>query len=94
MGKENIDIETRIRNDNSIVVEHVHSINAVTKERGPNGLLGDNRGGLGTNPWLVLSQIMGPALNIPDEMAKYIGDPEEANFVIAPEYSTGSKRKG
>ena len=65
----NVDIDTRIRSDNSSVVEHVRSINTVAKERMPNGLLESNRGEMETNPWLVLSHIAGP-LNISDEMAK------------------------
>ena len=32
-GNGNVDIVTGIRNDNSIVVEHVLSINSVKKER-------------------------------------------------------------
>ena len=65
MGNGNIDIETRFRNGNSSVVEHVHSINSVTKERRPNGLLESNGGELEANPWLALSHITGP-LNIFD----------------------------
>ena len=30
-GNGDVDIETRIRKDNSIVVDHVHSISSVTK---------------------------------------------------------------
>ena len=65
----NIDIETRIRNDNSSVAEHVHSINSVMKERRTNGSSGSNRGELETNHWLALSRIKSP-LNIPDATAK------------------------
>ena len=62
-----MDFETRIRNNNPIVVEHAHSINSVTKERMPNGFLESNRGGSVANPGLALSHIMEP-LNIPDEI--------------------------
>ena len=68
-ANENVDIETRIRNDNSIVVEHVHSINSVTKERRMRGLVGSNIEELDINQWLALSNIMG-GLGISDEMAR------------------------
>ena len=64
-----IDISTWIRNDNSSVVEHVRSINSVTKERALHGLLESNRAALGEKPLLALSIITGP-LNISDGMAK------------------------
>ena len=69
LGNENEQIDTRIRNDNSSVVEHVHSINADAKDRWLNGFIESNREGPGTNPCLALSHITGP-LNISDEMAK------------------------
>ena len=68
-GNENVDIETRIRNDNSSVVAHVHSIGPIAKERGFDGFLERNREDLGANPWLALSHIMRP-LNISGELAK------------------------
>ena len=68
-GNENIDIGAMIRNDNSIVVENVHTVNSVTKNRMINGALGSNRAELGNKPWLSLSRIVGSA-NISDEMAK------------------------
>ena len=43
-GNGNVDIGARIRNDNSSVVEHVHSINSFKKERRLNGFLESNRG--------------------------------------------------
>ena len=58
-GNGNVGISPRIRNDNSSVVEHVHSINAVTKERRSNAFQGNNRE-LETDPWLALSRIVGP----------------------------------
>ena len=58
-----------IRNDNSNVVEHLHAINAVARERRSDGFLESNREEAETNPWLALSHITGP-LNIPDDMAK------------------------
>ena len=45
-----MEIETRIRNDNSSVVEHVHSINAVAKGRRLNGFLESNSEELETRP--------------------------------------------
>ena len=38
-------METRIRNDNSGAVEHVHSINSATQGRRLNGFLESNREG-------------------------------------------------
>ena len=68
-GNGYIDIATRIINDNSIVIDHVHSVNSVAKERRLTGPLESKRYELETNPWLALSQIMEP-LNISDEMTK------------------------
>ena len=48
-----------IRNDNSIVVEHVHSINSVTKGRSMNCFLESNIEELDTSRRLALSHIMG-----------------------------------
>ena len=53
-GNGNVDVATRIRIDNSIVVEHVHSIYSVSKERRSNGCLESNRAWMWANPWLVL----------------------------------------
>ena len=69
MGNGNIDIGAIIRNDNSIVVEHVRPINSVTQERRSNGSVESNREESETKPWLVLSHITG-ILNIPEEVAK------------------------
>ena len=69
IGNGNIEIEAGIRNDNSSVVEHIHSINSVAKERGLTGSLEVIEGIGGANPWLALSHIEGP-LNISDEMTK------------------------
>ena len=66
---ENVEIGTRIRDDNSCVVEHAHSTNSTEKDRRLNGFLESNREELQTNPWLSLSHIMGP-LNISGEMTK------------------------
>ena len=68
-GNGNVDLRTMIRNDNPSVVEHVHSINPVTKERILNGFPESSMGGIGANRWLSLSRIM-EHLNISDEMAK------------------------
>ena len=65
----NVAVESGIRNDNSRVLEHVHSIKLVTKERRSIGFLGSNRVDPGKNPWLALSHIAGP-VNISDEMAQ------------------------
>ena len=54
-GNGNIDIATRIRNDNSIVVERSH----VTEDRRSNGLLESNSEESGANRWLSLSHITG-----------------------------------
>ena len=63
-------METRIRNDNSGAVEHVHSINSATQGRRLNGFLESNREGEeGGNQRLALSRIMGP-LNISDAVKK------------------------
>ena len=59
-GNENVDIDTGIRSDNSIVVEHSHTINSATKGRRLKGLLGSNRAELEISPWLALSHIMHP----------------------------------
>ena len=40
---ENVDIVARIRNDNSSVVDHVHSIKSVTRGRRLDGFLETNR---------------------------------------------------
>ena len=37
LGSGVVAIDTRIRNDNLSVVEHVHPANSVTKQRRPNG---------------------------------------------------------
>ena len=42
-GSGNVEIETRIRNDNSSVVEHVRSINSDSQDRMSNGFLESNR---------------------------------------------------
>ena len=68
LGNGNVDISTRIRYDNSSVVENVHPIKSVTKEHMANGFLASNKAALGDNPQLVISHIMG--LCISDEMAK------------------------
>ena len=68
-GNENVAIETRMRNGKPIVVEHLRSINPITKERRQNGSRESNIEKLEANPWLALSHIEGP-LNIPDEMPK------------------------
>ena len=47
VGNGDIDIGMRRRNDNSSVVEHVHSPNSVAKERRLNGFLESNRWGIG-----------------------------------------------
>ena len=65
----NVDIATRIRNDNSIVAEHVHPINSVTNERRLNGSLESDSEESETNPTLALSHIAGP-INISEEMMK------------------------
>ena len=49
-GNGNIATETRIRNDNSGVVEHAHSINSVANERRLGGFLESNRGAWGRIP--------------------------------------------
>ena len=67
-GNGNVALATRIRKDNSVVVEHVHSINSVTKERRLDGLL-ESREDPETDPWLALSKTAAP-LNISAEMAK------------------------
>ena len=69
LRNENVDIETRIRNDNTIDVEHAHSINSVSNGRRSIGCLESNRAEQEPNPWLSLSHIKGP-LNISDESAK------------------------
>ena len=68
-GNENVEIVARIRNDNPSVVEHVRSINSVSKARRLNGFIEINRNGLGANLRLALSNIMG-ALNMSGEIAK------------------------
>ena len=67
LGNGNAETETIIRNDNPIVVEHVHSLNSVTKGRRSNLFLEINREELETNPWLPLSHIVGD-LDISDDM--------------------------
>ena len=62
-----MDVGARIRNDNSIVVEHVNPINPVTAERTLCGLIDSNRDDLDLNSWLALAHIIG-GLNITDEM--------------------------
>ena len=64
-----MEVETRIRNDNSGVVGHVHSINSVTEARRLNGLLESNSEDSGANPGLDLPRIADP-LCIPDELTK------------------------
>ena len=67
-GNGSIEIETRIRNDNSSDVEHVHPIKSVTQERRLNGTRERNREEYGTKPRLALSHITPPPpLNITDE---------------------------
>ena len=68
-GSGNVDIETRVRSDNSSVVENAQPTNTVTKNRRLNGLLESNREELETDRFLGLSHIAGP-LNISGEMAK------------------------
>ena len=68
-GNGNIDIWTRMRSDNPIVVEHAHSINSVTKERRLSGFPESDRDEMRNNAWLGLSRVMS-ILNIPDEMAE------------------------
>ena len=68
-GNGDIGIEARIRNGNSSVVEHAHSINSVEKDRRPIGCAESNREELETHPWFAVSHIMGP-LNISDGMPK------------------------
>ena len=43
-GNKGVDVETRLINDNSIVVENVHSINSVTNARRSNICLERNAG--------------------------------------------------
>ena len=69
VGTGDIDIEKRIRNGNTSVVEHARSINSAAEARRSNGFLESNRDGLGTNPWVASSHIMRP-LNIPGDMDK------------------------
>ena len=51
-GNGNVGISPRIRNDNSSVVEHVHSINAVRQGRMFNGFLDNNREEYYISVWL------------------------------------------
>ena len=67
-GNSNIDIVPMILNDNSIFVEHVHSVNSVTEARGPKGLPESNEE-LDANRWFALSRIAG-SLGLPDGMDK------------------------
>ena len=86
----NIDIETRIRNDNSSVVEHVHSINAVAKGRRLNGFLESNMEGMGGESPVRLIAYNGPSKY--SRRNDEIGDPKEGNYIIiSPEYFANSK---
>ena len=51
VGYDNVDIEKRIRHDNSIFVEKVRPIYSITKERRSNGVLESNREDMGKNQW-------------------------------------------
>ena len=87
-GNWNIDIEARIRDDNSGVVEHVRPINSVTKGRRSHGFLGSNRG-VGGESMVILI-----AYSVPFKYFRRNGeiyDPQEVNFAIIPEYSPNSK---
>ena len=61
LGNGNIYNKTRIMGDNSIVVEHVHSINSATKERRSNGFLESNREGVGNKSAVSLIAYNGEA---------------------------------
>ena len=69
LGNENVDVGTIIRNDNSIVVEHVHSVNSIAEERMLGGLLERNREEVDLNTWLAPVRITG-GLNISDDITK------------------------
>ena len=77
-----------IRNDNSIVLEHVHSINSVTKGRILSGPIHSNREELGNSHWLAFSHI-GGSLNTPDELGNENIDPDFFDFVISPKHLSG-----
>ena len=68
-GNGDIEIETRIRNDSAIAVEHVHWIDSAAKGRRLGGFLESNIEESGGHPWLALSRIMG-MLNISGEIEK------------------------
>ena len=68
-GNDNVDIETRILNGNSSVVEHVHSINYVANGRTSHGFVESNIGDTDINDWLTLPHIIG-GLGSYDEMGK------------------------
>ena len=68
-GNANVEIATRIRNDNPSVVEHVHSITPAAKERRSNCFLESNREEMGPNPRLAVSHITAH-LKVSGEMAK------------------------
>ena len=65
----NVDIETSERNDNRIVVEHVHSINSVTIGRRLNSIIDRNREELNLNRWIRLYHIPG-TVSIAEELGK------------------------
>ena len=49
-GNGNVEIDTGIRSDNAVVVDHVRPINSVTKERRSNVFLESNREEPGGGP--------------------------------------------
>ena len=67
-GNWDVDIETGVRNDNPIVLEHVRPTNSVTKGSSLNGFLKSNNEPC-NNPRLALSRII-CGLDTSDEMAK------------------------
>ena len=64
-----MDVETIVRKYNSSVVEHVHSINAVTNGRRLNSILERESGDLKLNKCLSIDRIPG-AIGITDELTR------------------------
>ena len=62
-------MDTRVRNDNSSVATHAHSINSVTTDRRLNILLECRRGELYLNIWLSSKHIHAE-ISIADELTK------------------------
>ena len=60
-----VSIPTYVRNDNSVAVYQVDSVNTATNEKRSNGFLRSNRGELGRNDWLSVCYIPGD-MNTPD----------------------------